>query len=252
MAEAEEEDGLDPPLPRHWVRRESHSRPGNFYYFNTRTKETSWARPAPRRPLPEGWSEARTPEGRVYYKDHVNKTTQWSMPTAPASASTASSASSRSPQHQTRLPPPPPPPPPPPLPPSSSASILPATSPGRLPTAEEARKRGRAEAPPWAAEPHDHDDHAPAKTIKREQERDVKARGSHEDAQKARIEGHSKERETPQIRVLHLLVKHAGSRNPSSWRTERITLPLKEAITELKKIREQIVEESKREPYVSA
>uniref|UniRef100_U5EYM0 E3 ubiquitin-protein ligase SMURF1 n=1 Tax=Corethrella appendiculata TaxID=1370023 RepID=U5EYM0_9DIPT len=34
--------------------------------------------------LPEGWEERRTPNGRIYYVNHVNKTTQWSRPTEPA------------------------------------------------------------------------------------------------------------------------------------------------------------------------
>jgi E3 ubiquitin ligase SMURF1/2 len=41
--------------------------------------------PEPR--IPEGWEERRTPDGRVYYVNHVTKTTQWSRPTQPASAS---------------------------------------------------------------------------------------------------------------------------------------------------------------------
>lgn len=41
----------------------------------------------PRVPLPEGWEERKTPDGRVYYVNHVTRTTQWSRPTQPASAS---------------------------------------------------------------------------------------------------------------------------------------------------------------------
>lgn len=37
--------------------------------------------------IPEGWEDRRTPDGRVYYVNHVTKTTQWSRPTQPASAS---------------------------------------------------------------------------------------------------------------------------------------------------------------------
>lgn len=39
----------------------------------------------PRVPLPEGWEERKTPDGRVYYVNHVTRTTQWSRPTQPAS-----------------------------------------------------------------------------------------------------------------------------------------------------------------------
>lgn len=46
--------------------------------------------PEPRQsPLPEGWEDRRTPDGRVYYVNHVTKTTQWSRPTQAASASQA-------------------------------------------------------------------------------------------------------------------------------------------------------------------
>jgi E3 ubiquitin ligase SMURF1/2 len=37
--------------------------------------------------IPEGWEERRTPDGRVYYVNHVIKTTQWSRPTQSAGAS---------------------------------------------------------------------------------------------------------------------------------------------------------------------
>ena len=36
--------------------------------------------------LPEGWEERRTSSGRVYYVNHVTKTTQWERPTLPAIA----------------------------------------------------------------------------------------------------------------------------------------------------------------------
>ena len=39
--------------------------------------------------IPEGWEDRRTPDGRVYYVNHVTRTTQWSRPTQPASASQA-------------------------------------------------------------------------------------------------------------------------------------------------------------------
>lgn len=43
--------------------------------------------PEPRQsPLPDGWEDRRTPDGRVYYVNHVTKTTQWSRPTQAASA----------------------------------------------------------------------------------------------------------------------------------------------------------------------
>lgn len=37
--------------------------------------------------LPEGWEERKTSNGRIYYVNHVTKSTQWDRPTAVASAS---------------------------------------------------------------------------------------------------------------------------------------------------------------------
>uniref|UniRef100_A0AAZ3R1A4 WW domain-containing protein n=1 Tax=Oncorhynchus tshawytscha TaxID=74940 RepID=A0AAZ3R1A4_ONCTS len=33
-----------------------------------------------RSPLPEGWEQAVTPEGEVYYINHITKTTSWLDP----------------------------------------------------------------------------------------------------------------------------------------------------------------------------
>ncbi|KAK7079920.1 E3 ubiquitin-protein ligase smurf2, partial [Halocaridina rubra] len=38
--------------------------------------------------LPEGWEERRTPNGRLYYVNHHDRTTTWERPTLPAHAST--------------------------------------------------------------------------------------------------------------------------------------------------------------------
>ena len=39
--------------------------------------------------LPEGWEERGTSSGRIYYVNHVTKTTQWERPTVPAIAAQA-------------------------------------------------------------------------------------------------------------------------------------------------------------------
>lgn len=44
-----------------------------------------------------------------------------------------------------------------------------------------------------------------------------------------------------EVRCSHLLVKHAGSRRPSSWREENITRPIDEALELVKNFRKQIV-----------
>ncbi len=43
------------------------------------------------------------------------------------------------------------------------------------------------------------------------------------------------------VRASHILCKHVGSRRPSSWRTEKITLSKEAAIAELQQIRAAIV-----------
>lgn len=53
--------------------------------------------------LPDGWTECRTSNGRVYYMNHVSRTTQWEKPTLPAALSVLNTpsrpASSRSTCH---------------------------------------------------------------------------------------------------------------------------------------------------------
>lgn len=91
---------MEPPLPDGWVEKISRKRNGMKYFFHEKSGESSWTRPevqekAPPppppqpdhvtstsvpKPLPEGWDEARTPEGRLYYKNHATKTTQWEHP----------------------------------------------------------------------------------------------------------------------------------------------------------------------------
>ncbi len=43
----------------------------------------------PAGPLPEGWEEARTPDGKVYYKNHNARTTQWEHPCRDSYSSTS-------------------------------------------------------------------------------------------------------------------------------------------------------------------
>lgn len=43
-----------------------------------------------------------------------------------------------------------------------------------------------------------------------------------------------------QVRCRHILIKHAGSRNPSSWKSDRITRTKEEALQTLAGLREQI------------
>lgn len=47
-----------------------------------------------------------------------------------------------------------------------------------------------------------------------------------------------------QVRILHILKKHAGSRRPSSWRQPKITIGLEEARAELEELLQVLKEES--------
>ena len=76
---------------------------GKAFYVNLMTGETSWTPPMgaaaapvskPSAPpsssggLPPGWEERVDPaSGRKFYIDHINKSTSWDFPTAPAGRS---------------------------------------------------------------------------------------------------------------------------------------------------------------------
>lgn len=44
-----------------------------------------------------------------------------------------------------------------------------------------------------------------------------------------------------QIRCRHILIKHAGSRRPSSWKAEKITRSKEEALEALATVREKVI-----------
>lgn len=112
------------PLPRGWERRLD-ERSGRVYYVDHNRRVTTWAQPAatpsvssvrapsfsvpqphvqnPTRssggyvdvPLPAGWEERRTPEGRPYFVDHHTRQTTWIDPRtvqAPSAISASTSA----------------------------------------------------------------------------------------------------------------------------------------------------------------
>ncbi|XP_012730683.2 transcriptional coactivator YAP1 [Fundulus heteroclitus] len=93
----------DMPLPAGWEMAKTHS--GQRYFLNHIDKTTTWQdprksllqmnQPAPPSSvpvpqqnlmnpasgaLPEGWEQAITPEGEIYYINHKNKTTSWLDP----------------------------------------------------------------------------------------------------------------------------------------------------------------------------
>ncbi|KAF5973927.1 atrophin-1 interacting protein 2 WW domain-containing protein [Fusarium bulbicola] len=75
-------DTPDPvtPLPKGWESRLTPD--GQIYYVNHMDQTTSWTKPvAPvLTPLPPGWQEMRTPDGIPYYADHNTHTTSWERP----------------------------------------------------------------------------------------------------------------------------------------------------------------------------
>ncbi|KAF9221572.1 HECT-domain-containing protein [Gyrodon lividus] len=112
------------PLPHGWERRLDEN--GRPYYVDHNTRSTMWHRPAPPSeaapqhpqlstpspshssqppssngiyadvPLPQGWEERRTPEGRPYFVDHRTRSTTWNDPRSSritlAAASTSATA----------------------------------------------------------------------------------------------------------------------------------------------------------------
>ncbi|KAM4590642.1 transcriptional coactivator YAP1 [Fundulus diaphanus] len=93
----------DMPLPAGWEMAKTHS--GQRYFLNHIDKTTTWQDPRksllqmnqpappssvpvpqqnlmnpPNGTLPEGWEQAITPEGEIYYINHKNKTTSWLDP----------------------------------------------------------------------------------------------------------------------------------------------------------------------------
>jgi len=82
--------------------RENRAPDGRVYYYNSRTRETSWSRPSslkrapsPARnatsnnssnvpPLPPGWVQNTAPDGRPYYYHAITRETRWERPSAHA------------------------------------------------------------------------------------------------------------------------------------------------------------------------
>ena len=62
-------------LPTHYEARRCQNT-GKIYYVDHLTRTTGWEKP---RPLPQNW-ERRSENGRVYYVDHNRRVTQWDHP----------------------------------------------------------------------------------------------------------------------------------------------------------------------------
>eukprot|EP00900_Chrysochromulina_parva_P011409 jgi/Chrpa1/20269/Chrysochromulina_OHIO_Genome00027367-RA len=77
------------PLPDGW--QELKTAEGKAYYYQKATKKTQWRRPV-EAPLPDGWQELKTAEGKAYYYQKATKKTQWRRPVeAPADKAAATS-----------------------------------------------------------------------------------------------------------------------------------------------------------------
>ncbi|KAF7047920.1 hypothetical protein CFC21_056772 [Triticum aestivum] len=72
------------PSPLDWQEHFSHE--GKKYYYNRRTKQSSWYKPAElmtpleRADATTAWNEYTTDEGRKYYHNRVTKKSQWTIP----------------------------------------------------------------------------------------------------------------------------------------------------------------------------
>jgi len=64
------------PLPPNWERRVDHY--NRVYYVDHVNRSTHWERP---KPLPSGWEMRVDNRGRTYYVDHNTRTTTWQRPT---------------------------------------------------------------------------------------------------------------------------------------------------------------------------
>ncbi|KAL3319384.1 WW domain containing E3 ubiquitin protein ligase 1, partial [Cichlidogyrus casuarinus] len=73
----EEPPSDDTPLPPHWEMRRATT--GRVYYVDHLSKSTQWDRPEP---LPQGWERRLSPQNRLYYVDHNTRTTTWQRPSA--------------------------------------------------------------------------------------------------------------------------------------------------------------------------
>ncbi|KAG1715721.1 hypothetical protein ID866_1437 [Astraeus odoratus] len=105
-------------LPPGWERRIDPN--GRAYYVDHNRRATTWSRPDPTPqsqmtappapaaqqpratnsssayvdvPLPAGWEERRTPDGRPYFVDHTNRTTTWNDPRRAATTTMSVQAS---------------------------------------------------------------------------------------------------------------------------------------------------------------
>lgn len=70
------------PLPPGWEERTDAQ--GRTYYVNHNERTTQWERPSSNNMLPPGWEERVDANGRLYYVSHHNRTTRWDRPTMPA------------------------------------------------------------------------------------------------------------------------------------------------------------------------
>ncbi|GBN81695.1 E3 ubiquitin-protein ligase Su(dx) [Araneus ventricosus] len=84
--QVEDDDPLG-PLPEGWEKRVDPN--GRVYFVNHKNKTTQWEDPRTQGledPLPPGWEIKRTPEGLKYFVDHNTKTTTFADPRQPYAA----------------------------------------------------------------------------------------------------------------------------------------------------------------------
>lgn len=72
-----------PPLPAGW--EQGTTPEGRFYFIDHNTHTTTWddprlTEPQMTGPLPSGWEKKRTSNGVLYFEDHNTKSTTWTDP----------------------------------------------------------------------------------------------------------------------------------------------------------------------------
>jgi peptidyl-prolyl cis-trans isomerase NIMA-interacting 1 len=183
------------PLPMYWVVRESRSQPGYYYYFNHETGVCSWYPPQQDHPQPSSTKKTTTENGTVSEAPKYSLEEIGNLSAAVVAAATASGNTATSTTAAT----------------TTNGSIQPPEP--LYPIDNSANHHSLKRSLPDGSA----SDVVPNKrsSVSNSSSSSSKAKSPH------------------QVRVIHILKKHAGSRKPTSWRVPVITATKEEARAEL-------------------